>query len=103
MHPVLFKKLEMRKLKASEIILKEGQEPFKLHSVIPNCLKNSVENFGKGYIPNQNFGTFLRDYLFSEFKTIFYLNLKIYSNIYGICFQMLCDDLCASGKVHEAT
>ena len=63
-------------------LLKEGQEPFKLHSVNPKFPKNSFGNFGKGYIPNQNFGTFLRNYLVSEFKTIFYSNLKIYSNIY---------------------
>jgi hypothetical protein len=71
--------------------------------VNPKCPKNSFVNFGKSYIPNQNSGTFLRNYLVSEFKTIFYLNLKIYSNICGIYFQMLCDNLCASGKVHEAT
>ena len=71
--------------------------------MIPTCPRNSFQNFGKGYIPKQNFGTFFRNNLVSKFKTIFYLNLKIYSNIYGIYFEMLCDDLCASGKVQEAT
>ena len=53
----------------------------------PKFPKNSFENFGKGYIPNQNLGTFLKNYLVSEFKTIFNLNLKIYSNIYGYVFK----------------
>ena len=78
-HHVYIPKVEMRKLKASEIILIKGQETLKLQSVNPKCPRNSSDNFGKSYKSNQNFGTFLRNYLGSDFKSIFYLNLELYS------------------------
>ena len=79
MHHVYFPKVEMRKLKASETILIKGQETLKLQSVNPKCPGNSSDNFGKSYKSNQNFGTFLKNYLGSDFKSIFYLNLELYS------------------------
>ena len=103
MHPVNFKKLEMRKVKASEINLKEGQEPFKFHSLFPKCLHKCLIILARLWDQTKNS---------EHFCGIFWaLNLNHYSiwiwkytQIYmGYVSKYLWYILCAFGEVQEAT
>ena len=48
-----FKEIEMRNIQSLGNYCKEGQEPFKLHSLFPKCLHKCLLIFGKALRPNQ--------------------------------------------------